>query len=64
MHLQLIRTSPAITLATYVHLLPEDLPDPDFLDGLTGSGSNEAPTRPTENCQDDCRGDRLMSVLL
>ena len=25
--------SPAFTLATYVHLLPDDLPDPDFLDG-------------------------------
>jgi integrase len=27
--------SPAFTLATYVHLLPDDLPSPDFLDGLT-----------------------------
>ncbi len=27
--------SPAFTLATYVHLLPDDLPDPAFLDGLT-----------------------------
>ena len=30
--------SPAFTLATYVHLLPDDLPDPGFLDGLTGAG--------------------------
>jgi hypothetical protein len=30
--------SPAFTLATYVHLLPDDLPDPGFLDRLTGSG--------------------------
>jgi integrase len=29
--------SPAFTLETYVHLLPEDLPDPDFLDALEGS---------------------------
>lgn len=28
--------SPAFTLATYVHLLPEDLPDDDFSDGLLG----------------------------
>jgi integrase len=28
--------SPAFTLATYVHLLPDDLPDPGFLDELTG----------------------------
>lgn len=27
--------SPAFTLATYVHLLPDDLPAPDFLDELT-----------------------------
>lgn len=27
--------SPAFTLATYVHLLPDDLPDPAFLDRLT-----------------------------
>jgi hypothetical protein len=26
--------SPAFTLATYVHLLPDDLPEPTFLDGL------------------------------
>jgi integrase len=29
--------SPAFTLAVYVHLLPDDLPDPDFLDALTSS---------------------------
>jgi integrase len=27
--------SPAFTLAVYVHLLADDLPDPDFLDALT-----------------------------
>jgi integrase len=27
--------SPAFTLATYVHLLPDDLPDPAFLDRIT-----------------------------
>ncbi len=30
--------SPAFTLAVYVHLLPDDLPDPDFLDGVLGGG--------------------------
>ena len=30
--------SPAFTLATYVHLLPDDLPQPEFLDGITGVG--------------------------
>lgn len=30
--------SPAFTLETYVHLLPDDLPDPDFLDAMEGSG--------------------------
>jgi integrase len=29
--------SPAFTLATYVHLLPDDLPDASFLDNLTRS---------------------------
>jgi hypothetical protein len=28
--------TPAFTLAVYVHLLADDLPDPDFLDMLTG----------------------------
>jgi hypothetical protein len=32
--------SPAFTLATYVHLLPDDLPDPGFLDNLTSAGSH------------------------
>lgn len=30
--------SPAFTLATYVHLLPDDLPDVSFLDNLMRSG--------------------------
>ena len=30
--------SPAFTLSTYVHLLPDDLPDAGFLDTLTRSG--------------------------
>jgi hypothetical protein len=28
--------SPAFTLATYVHLLPDDLPDAAFLDDVSG----------------------------
>ena len=34
--------SPAFTLATYVHLLPDDLPDPTFFDGITGRTIMEA----------------------
>src|SRR5262249_24963388 len=30
--------SPAFTLATYVHLLPDDLPEPSFLDSPTRTG--------------------------
>jgi integrase len=30
--------SPAFTLATYVHLLPEDIPEPDFFDALAPAG--------------------------
>ena len=36
--------SAAFTLATYVHLLPEDLPEPDFLDDLLLLGSSSEPT--------------------
>jgi hypothetical protein len=28
--------SPAFTLATYVHLLPDDAPNPSFLEGFLG----------------------------
>ena len=38
--------SPAFTLATYVHLLPDDLPDPGFLDGLTSAADRVV--RPAE----------------
>lgn len=44
--------SPAFTLATYVHLLPDDLPDPSFLDDLTKdfrSMENEGDVRSTTN---------------
>jgi integrase len=36
--------SPAFTLATYVHLLPDDLPDPVFLDEVT-AGNDDAGDR-------------------
>jgi integrase len=44
--------SPAFTLATYVHLLPDDLPNADFLDPLTDPGwrvpsSGQAALSPT-----------------
>jgi integrase len=35
--------SPAFTLATYVHLLSDDLPDASFLDGLTAPRADAAP---------------------
>jgi len=38
--------SPAFTLATYVHLLPDDLPEPTFFDAIGASdeaGEGEAP---------------------
>jgi len=38
--------TPQFTLATYVHLLPDDLPDVAFLDAL--AGGNPGGTRPTE----------------
>ena len=40
--------SPAFTLATYVHFLDDDLPNVDFLDGVTAEGGNEEATRPAE----------------
>jgi integrase len=46
--------SPAFTLATYVHLLPEDLPTPDFLDTLTGG--QQWATRATETGRDEQEG--------
>jgi hypothetical protein len=49
--------SPAFTLATYVHLLSDDLPEAGFLDALTGpgpgSGGNNGATSPTETSRDD-----------
>jgi hypothetical protein len=37
--------SPAFTPSVYVHLLPDDLPEPSFFDGL---GGNKGATQPTE----------------
>jgi len=46
--------SPAFTLAVYCHLLPEDMPDPDFLDSLTGAeGGNRGATRASETGRDE-----------
>jgi integrase len=36
--------SPAFTLAVYVHLLPDDLPEPDFLDEALGGVMAEEPS--------------------
>jgi integrase len=35
--------SAAFTLATYVHLLPDDLPSPDFLDEITAAAAAGSP---------------------
>jgi integrase len=43
--------SPAFTLGVYVHLLPDDLPDPSFLDAL--EGGNKGATQPAETHRDD-----------
>jgi hypothetical protein len=37
------------TLRTYIHLLPEDLPEPAFLDAITGRVGNAWATRASEN---------------
>ena len=48
--------SPAFTLTVYVHLLPEDLPDPAFLDTLTAAeGGNKGATEATEIGRASCR---------
>jgi integrase len=44
--------SAAFTLSTYVHLLPEDLPNPDFLDAITTESGNKMATRPPETSRD------------
>ena len=38
--------SPAFTLATYVHLLPDDLPEPDFFDSIAPEPTAEASLSP------------------
>ena len=38
--------SPAFTLAVYVHLLPDDLPEPTFLDDLTAQPDQPATEQP------------------
>jgi hypothetical protein len=40
--------SPSFTLAVYTHLLPDDLPEGDFLDGLAAEWGNSGATDPTE----------------
>jgi integrase-like protein len=45
--------SPAFTLATYTHLLPEDLPDPSFLDDLTNARGNSEVARQAQTGRDE-----------
>lgn len=47
-------SDPGFTLRTYVHLLPEDLPDPAFLAALTAPhGGNNLATRAAETGRDE-----------
>src|SRR5207248_11513181 len=41
--------SPAFTLATYVHLIADDLPDATFLDTITAPHGNKLATRTPEH---------------
>src|SRR5205814_3808873 len=52
--------SPAFTLATYVHLLADDLPEADFLDVLTAEGDNRVTTSPAESGRD--AGSALVAI--
>ena len=47
--------SAAFTLATYVHLLPDDLPDPEFLDEVVAGGKVPAKVSgtPADIAQDE-----------
>jgi integrase len=45
--------SPAFTLAVYVHLLSDDLPDADQVFGDTCEGGNTAASRPAETSRND-----------
>jgi Phage integrase family len=45
--------SPAFTLAVYVHLLPDDLPDPTFLDGVTGNKAGAALSAESQGGKED-----------
>ena len=40
----------SVTLDTYIHLLPEEMPEADFPDDLTGA--SEVPARPDETDRD------------
>lgn len=44
--------SPAFTLDTYVHLIPDDLPDADVLDDVAPVGGNRQGTGATETSRD------------
>jgi integrase len=52
--------SPAFTLATYVHLLPDDLPDPSFLDLLADRG--EPTVIPDTAAEQEAPGESARSI--
>ena len=55
------RHSPAFTLATYVHLLPDDLPGPTELPGF-GRATQRA-TEATEIDRDDAPAEAAATVV-
>jgi len=54
-------SDPGFTLRTYVHLLPEDLPEPDFRGPKVG---NEWATRASENGRNDVAASQMESADL
>jgi Phage integrase family len=56
--------SPAFTLATYVHLMDHDLPDPGFLDGLTAGVATEVATRKGQTDRNAATAEAAESRLL
>src|SRR5205085_1756216 len=56
--------SPAFTLATYVHLLADDLPDPTFFDDLTNERGNSEGTRPPQTDRSGATENRGETVQL
>jgi integrase len=56
---------PGFTLRTYVHLLPEDVPETDFFaDVLAGQSGNGLATRPPENTRETREAEESQSRMV